>query len=41
MWSSKEKKTGHAGLPISEDRVKEIERELGISKWGKLCIETL
>lgn len=43
MWSSKgRKKTGHPGLPISEGRVKEIERELGISKWqGGLCIGTL
>lgn len=35
MWSSKErKKTGHSELHISEGRVKEIERELGISKEG-------
>lgn len=34
MWSSKErKKTGHPGAHISEGRVEEIERKLGISKW--------
>lgn len=45
MWSSKErKKTGHPGAHISEGRVEEIERELGISKWrvgGGLCMGTL
>lgn len=45
MWSSKErKKTGHPGAHISEGRVEEIERKLGISKWrvgGGLCMGTL
>lgn len=35
LWSSKErKKTGQFGHHISEGAVKEIERELSISKWG-------
>lgn len=36
LWSSKErKKTGPPGPPTSKGRVKEIERERGISKWWR------
>lgn len=36
LWSlNGRKKTGHSEFCVSEDRVKEIERELGISKGGE------
>lgn len=42
MCSPKErKKTGHPGYHIGEGIVKEIEREVGISKWGRACTGTL